>query len=105
MARAKWSSATTANICCSVPHVISNRLLATRNLRTSIATWSAFISSLSPRRLQIRSRRRAMKSARRKKSAKKKRQKKRKRKSRRRRSEERRVGKEGRDREERRRRK
>src|SRR5882724_453970 len=84
MVRAKWSLATTANICCSVPHVISNRLLATRNSQTSIATWSAFISSRWPRRLQIRSRRKATKAERRKKSVKKKRQKKRKRKSRRR---------------------
>ena len=71
-ALAKLSSATTGNICCSAPRVISNRPLETRNSQTSIATWSAFISSRLPRRLRIRSHRKAMKSAKQRKNAKKK---------------------------------
>ena len=74
----------TENIYCLALRAISNRPLATRNSPTSIATWNGFTLSRSPRTPRIRSRRKAMKSAKPRKNARKKKQKKLKKKSRRR---------------------
>jgi len=64
MALASQSSATMGNTCCSVQPAISSRRLATKNLRTCIATCSGFISSHSPKKPPTHSPQKAMKSAR-----------------------------------------